>query len=214
MIFGRKRADGPADTLEGRPGTDGQPTTISVDGVTRGYTPPKARPTPKRSESEAARKTRVSAPTDRKTAMKEQREKRRVDGLKVREAMATGNDAFLPARDKGPVRRAIRDFVDSRLMFAELLMPIMLVMLLLLMLRIPGVQEYVTLAWVLLITLVLLDLLLLWWRIRRMLRSRFPGVSTRGATSYGILRATQLRLMRLPKPQVRIGGAPKPAKTR
>jgi len=156
----------------------------------------------------------MTAPADRKTAMKEQREKRRLDSIKVREAMSTGNDTFLPARDKGPVRRAIRDFVDARLMFAELLMPIMLVMLLLLMMRVPGVQQYVTLAWVLMITLVLLDLLLLWWRLRRMLRTRFPGVSTRGATSYGILRATQLRLMRLPKPQVRIGGAPKQVKAK
>ncbi len=208
MIFGRKRADGSADTI------DGQQTTISEDGVTRGYTPPKSRPTPKRSASEAARKTRVAAPADRKTAMREQREKRRVDGIKVREAMATGNDAFMPARDKGPVRRAIRDFVDSRLMFAELLMPIMVVMLLLLITKVPGVQQYVTLAWVLMITLVLLDLLLLWWRLRRMLHTNFPGVSTRGATSYGILRATQLRVMRLPKPQVRIGGRPKQVKAK
>lgn len=208
MIFGRKRADSSADTI------DPQPSTISEDGVTRGYTPPKNHPTPKRSASEAARKTRVAAPANRKTAMKEQREKRRLDGIKVREAMSTGNDTFMPARDKGPVRRAIRDFVDARLMFAELLMPIMLVMLILLISGVPGIQEYVTLAWVLMITLVLLDLLLLWWRLRRMLRTRFPGVSTRGATSYGILRATQLRLMRLPKPQVRIGGAPKQAKAK
>lgn len=208
MIFGRKRADSSADTI------DAGPSTISEDGVTRGYTPPKNHPTPKRSASEAARKTRVAAPADRKTAMKEQREKRRVDSVKVREAMSTGNDTFMPARDKGPVRRAIRDFVDSRLMFAELLMPIMVVMLLLLITKVPGVQAYVTLAWVLMITLVLLDLLLLWWRLRRMLRTRFPGVSTRGATSYGILRATQLRVMRLPKPQVRIGGAPKQLKAK
>jgi hypothetical protein len=206
VIFGRKRADSSADTIVS---TDGAQSTISEDGVTRGYTPPKDHPTPKRSASEAARKTRVAAPADRKTAMREQREKRRVDSIKVREAMATGNDAFLPARDKGPVRRAIRDFVDARLMFAELLMPLMVVMLLLLISGVPGVRQYITLAWVLLITLVLLDLLLLWARLRRMLRQQFPGVSTRGATSYGILRATQLRLMRLPKPQVRIGGAPK-----
>lgn len=208
MIFGRKRADSSADTI------DGPHSTISEDGVTRGHTPRKDHPTPKRSASEAARKTRVSAPADRKTAMKEQRDKRRVNGIKVREAMATGNDAFLPARDKGPVRRAIRDFVDSRLMFAEMLMPIMLVMLVLLVTKVPGVQAYVTLAWVLMITLVMIDLLLLWWRLRRMLRTRFPGVSTRGAMSYGILRATQLRLMRLPKPQVRIGGAPKQLKAK
>ena len=58
----------------------------------------------------------------------------------------------------------------------------------------------------------MIDLLLLWWRLRRMLAREFPGISTKGATTYGLLRATQLRVMRMPKPQVRIGGAPKAAK--
>ena len=38
-------------------------------------------------------------------------------------------DRFLPARDKGPVRRFIRDYVDSRFSFIELLMSIIITMI-------------------------------------------------------------------------------------
>ena len=33
---------------------------------------------------------------------------------KQREALANGDERYLPARDKGPVRRFVRDYVDSR----------------------------------------------------------------------------------------------------
>ena len=45
--------------------------------------------------------------------------------------MRTGDERYLPARDKGPVRRFIRDYVDSRFSFIELLIPLMLVVLIL-----------------------------------------------------------------------------------
>ncbi|MGZ4429819.1 MAG: DUF3043 domain-containing protein, partial [Nocardioidaceae bacterium] len=37
------------------------------------------------------------------------------------------------------------------------------------------------------------------------LKRRFAGQSTRGATGYALLRAMQLRFLRLPKPQVKLG---------
>ena len=49
----------------------------------------------------------------------------------MRQAMRTGDDRYLPARDKGPVRRFIRDYVDSRFSFIELMIPLMLVVLIL-----------------------------------------------------------------------------------
>lgn len=36
-----------------------------------------------------------------------------------REAMASGDERYLPVRDKGPVRRFARDYVDSRWCVAE-----------------------------------------------------------------------------------------------
>ncbi len=43
------------------------------------------------------------------------------------------------------------------------------------------------------------------FRLRRELRRRFPDESTKGAVGYGILRSLQLRWLRLPKPQVKLG---------
>ena len=41
--------------------------------------------------------------------------------------MRTGDEKLPPARDKGPVRRFIRDFVDSRFCFVELMIPLLIV---------------------------------------------------------------------------------------
>ena len=45
----------------------------------------------------------------------------------MRQAMKTGDEKYLPARDRGPVRRFIRDFVDSRFSFIELMVPLLIV---------------------------------------------------------------------------------------
>ena len=45
----------------------------------------------------------------------------------MREAMKTGDERYLPARDKGPVKRFVRDFVDSRFSFVELMVPMLIV---------------------------------------------------------------------------------------
>ena len=208
MIIGRKRKGDSGTSTETSPAVHG-----STNGAV-GYTPPKGAPTPKRSAAQAQRKARVTAPKDRKAASKELREKRATESVKVRQAMTTGDDRYLPPRDKGPVRRGVRDFVDSRLMFAELVMPIMLVMLLVLTLGLPNSQVIVSNAWLLLLLLVVVDLFVLSVRLRKLLRTKFAGERTKGALPYGLLRATQIRPLRLPKTQVRIGGAPKVRKPR
>ena len=45
--------------------------------------------------------------------------------------MKTGDERYLPARDQGPVRRFVRDFVDARFSFVELMMPLLVVTLIL-----------------------------------------------------------------------------------
>ena len=41
--------------------------------------------------------------------------------------MRNGEEKYLLPRDKGPVRRFIRDFVDSRFSFIELIIPLLVV---------------------------------------------------------------------------------------
>jgi hypothetical protein len=53
--------------------------------------------------------------------------------------------------------------------------------------------------------MVILDLVLLNVRVKREVRKRFPDDQQRGHGLYAIARATQIRKLRLPKPNVRPG---------
>jgi hypothetical protein len=59
--------------------------------------------------------------------------------------------------------------------------------------------------WSATILLVALDSALLVFKLRRQLATRFAGQSTKGAVGYGLLRSIQMRWLRLPKPQVKLG---------
>ena len=83
----------------------------------------KGRPTPSRKEAEAAARARAKVPRTRKEQAAAQRAARGDASRKMREAIKTGDERYLPSRDRGPVRRFIRDFVDSRFSFIELMVP-------------------------------------------------------------------------------------------
>jgi uncharacterized protein (DUF58 family) len=53
--------------------------------------------------------------------------------------------------------------------------------------------------------LIIVDAVFLRFRLRRELGRRFPDESRKGATLYAVMRSMQMRFMRLPKAQVRIG---------
>jgi len=165
----------------------------------------KGRPTPKRREAEQARKARVKAPRDRREAIRLQRQRARAERAKIHQAMLTGDERYLPARDKGPVRRFCRDFVDSRRTTGEFLLPYFLVIFVLMSIPVPPIPAVATYLWLLALVVVPVDLILLGRRLKRELRRRFPDESHRGAVAYAVMRATQIRRLRLPKPQVKPG---------
>lgn len=161
----------------------------------------KGRPTPTRKEAQAAARARAKGAADGKAGGKLGRQQRAAQNAKVREGMRTGDERYLPARDKGPVRRFIRNFVDSRLCMAELLLPL----LILIMITQPLAAGLSNGLWSATILLVGLDTVWLVFRLRRALNARFPNDSHKGAIWYAILRSMQLRWLRLPKPQVKLG---------
>ncbi|WP_206319865.1 DUF3043 domain-containing protein [Streptomyces zingiberis] len=167
---------------------------------------PKGRPTPKRSDSQARRRTLATKPGDRKEAARRAREARRADLARQREALAKGDERYLPARDKGPVRRFARDFVDSRFCVAEFFLPMAVVLLVLSML--PSMQATVTLVWMGMIVMIVTDSIGLGIRLRKQLSVRFPEESRRGVVFYAVMRSLQMRRLRLPKPQVKRGERP------
>ncbi|WP_338017974.1 DUF3043 domain-containing protein [Streptomyces taklimakanensis] len=170
---------------------------------------PKGRPTPKRSEAEALRRAVVKPPADRREAAKRAREARRAELAKQREALAGGDERYLPARDRGPVRRYARDVVDSKWHVAEFFLPLAVLILIMSMMPSVQVKNASLLLWTGVIVMILVDSLLTGFRLKKALRERFPDENRRGAVAYALMRTLQMRRMRLPKPQIARGEAPR-----
>ncbi|HET7475825.1 MAG TPA: DUF3043 domain-containing protein [Dermatophilaceae bacterium] len=164
----------------------------------------KNRPTPSRREQEAARK-RPLVETDRKAAAKQARLAARDERVRARQALLSGDEAHLPARDRGPVRRFIRDVVDSRWNVGEFLLPVMVVVLALSFVRQSWAQLFVFLAVYLLILVGVIDASLMWRRTRKAIEARFGQSAPKGSAMYAVMRAFQIRRSRLPRPQVERG---------
>lgn len=190
-MFGRKA---PAE-----PDTPAEPTSTAGKG----------RPTPSRKEAEAARKQALKIPKDPKEARKAARERDRAARSEQRAALMAGDERALPARDQGPVRRYVRDFVDSRFTIAEWFIFIALGVLVLGFIPVPAVQLGVSVTWMALIIIVALDEIWLLWRLNTALKQRFPDKAERkGASLYAILRSLQMRRFRLPPPRLKRGMTP------
>jgi DUF3043 family protein len=165
----------------------------------------KGRPTPSRREAEAAARARAKVPRDRKEQARAQRAARNESSQSVRAAMKAGDERYYLARDQGPVRRFIRDFVDSRFSFIELMIPLLIVTM---VLGYSGSQRLAQIGNTILmgtILLVVLDMFMLRRKLRRELTRRFPDEPLKGTTYYAITRALQMKFMRLPKAKVKIG---------
>jgi hypothetical protein len=167
----------------------------------------KNRPTPSRREQETARK-RPLVPTDRKAAAGQSREASKVARAKQRAAMMSGEESALPARDKGPVKRYIRDIVDTRWNVGEFMLPVMFVVLALTFVQ-PVLKSSTRLLSVLIFTLVYglvltsaFDVFMMWRRTKAKIAARFGEAPPRGAAMYAVMRAFQMRRSRLPRPQV------------
>ncbi len=170
----------------------------------------KGRATPSRKEAEAARKARLKAPVSRKDQVKRERAAREELRTKQREALKTGDEKFLPVRERGPVRGFARDFVDRRRNIGELLIPFLFVILVFLFIAgATGHSDWTnyatTLVYPIVILGVVIDVVVLSRTLRKQLNARFEPEETKGTIAYAILRSMQLRRMRLPKPQIKHG---------
>lgn len=165
-------------------------------------------PTPSRREQEAARK-RPLVPTDRKEAARAARAKQAEAREKARIGMAAGDDRYLTARDRGPQRRYVRDYVDARFSIGEFLIPVMLIVIVLTFLPWPAMQVYGLFALWGFFLIAVIDCFVLGFMVRRRVGDKFGKTKVeRGLRWYAAMRALQLRVMRLPKPQVKRGQYP------
>jgi hypothetical protein len=165
----------------------------------------KGRPTPTRREAEAAAKARAKVPRSRKELAQSQRSVRSESSKNVRQAMKDGDERYYPARDRGPVRRFVRDFVDSRFSFIELVIPLLLITMVLGYSGNQTLKQWGNTMLLLTVVIILGDMFMLRFRLRRELGRRFPDTPTKGLTYYAVSRAMQMKFMRLPKSKVKIG---------
>jgi hypothetical protein len=178
---------------------------VATPPVEDGQPPGKGRPTPSRKEAEAAARARAKPPRTRREIAAAQRAGRTESSSRVRQGMRNGEEKYLLPRDKGPVRRFIRDYVDSRFSFIELIIPLLVITM---VLGYSGSDTARSIGNSVLfgsVLLVALDLFVLRFRLRRQLARRFPDESTKGTTYYAVTRAMQMKFMRLPKAKVKIG---------
>ena len=165
----------------------------------------KGRPTPKRAEAERERRERIKPTRDPRQQRQQAKKKRAETAKLMREALNNGDERYLPNRDKGPVRRFARDYVDGRLTAAEFFMPVALASLVLMVAGANGIGGSLS---SIMILVVLFDSGLLAIQLKRTLARKFPHESRRGAIPYALMRALTWRSMRTPKPQVPRGHRP------
>jgi hypothetical protein len=190
-----------------RPAPDTTPET-AVDAAPVTTSGGKGRPTPKRSEAQGRRSGPVPPPpTTRKEAYKRMREQQAAGRGSAREAAARGDESSLPARDRGPRRRLVRDIVDSRRNAGSFFLVIAALVLIGYFIPNPAVQGYTVFVWFAFFLVIIGDSFLLGRRIKRTVTERFPDhpESMRALVWYGVSRATMIRKWRFPKPQVPLG---------
>ncbi|MCS6712734.1 DUF3043 domain-containing protein [Brachybacterium sp. EF45031] len=174
----------------------------------------KGRPTRSRAEALAARRKPL-VPADRKAARAADRQHRAEERQRTQQALVTGDETNMPPAHRGPERRFVRDLVDARWNVGELFFPVALVILmvtLILPLLRPDLYGLANILMLIVlwggIALTAIDAVVLRRRLRAALTERFGSVG-QGLVSYGILRSIQMRMLRLPKPQVGRGQAPR-----
>ena len=168
----------------------------------------KGRPTPKRAEAQGRRPgPPPPPPTTRKEAYKRNREQQAANRGSQRAAALAGDDSALPARDRGPARRLVRDVVDTRRNAGSAFLVVAGLVLVGYFIPSPAVQNYTVYVWFAFFLVIMADSFVLGRRIRRVLAERMPDhpERTRTLVWYGISRATMVRRWRFPKPRVALG---------
>jgi hypothetical protein len=204
-VFRRRSTTAP-DVLDQdqAPAASADPASTDAHEAGRGgQTASKGRPTPKRSEAERRRRQPYSAPTDRKAAVQQSRERERAARGRKFAAAKRGEDWALPRKDQGPVRALARDYVDSRRRLSEYYM--YAVGALVILLFIPKLRLIADYAVLVIIVMMVSEGLLVGRQITKLAQQRLPGESTRGIRFYAAIRCTQIRKLRMPAPRVKPG---------
>lgn len=178
------------------------PETAPDDGAVA-KPPGKGRPTPKRRDAEAARRSGVVVPKDRKEARVRARQERAEERQRTAAALQSGDERHYPARDRGKARRIARNWVDGRRNVGELFWPLVIAALVFLLLPVKQLQAVSTILLLGFYVLVMSDTAWSLMGLRRVLQQHVPDTAERrGVMPYAFGRSLQSRKRRRPAPQV------------
>ncbi|GGK87740.1 DUF3043 domain-containing protein [Mangrovihabitans endophyticus] len=177
----------------------------------KSYTPSKkelGQATPKRVSSGRRVGGEQQAPTNRREAYKQMRERQRSERAEAAAGMRAGDERYLLARDRGPERALVRNIVDVRRTVGTWFFAGAIIVLVGSSTKMPPiVQLGANLLWAILAIAVVVDSVLIARSVRRLVRERFPKTTQRmgSLALYGIMRGLTFRRMRVPKPTVELG---------
>ncbi|MFF2369275.1 DUF3043 domain-containing protein [Agromyces sp. NPDC058110] len=192
--------------MANNPTNSDQPSAETLEETQTRLKAGKGAPTPSRAQQEAARK-RPLVPDDRKEAKKAARAKEAEARERARVGMAAGDERYLPMRDRGPQKKFVRDYVDARFSIGEILIPVMFLVIILTFIPSAEVQAIGIIALWSFFLVAVIDVIILGAVLSRKLRARY-GDKVEKVRWYAAMRALQLRVLRLPKPQVKRGQYP------
>ena len=178
-------------------------TELNQDSISTG----KGHATPTRKEKEAARKRPLVA-NDRAERRQRERQSANAERERARVGMANGEQKYLPIRDRGPQRKFVRDYVDARWSFGELLLPTIVLFFVTSFFPQESIIQLVGfgIMWLVLIIAVV-DAVIVGNILKKKLTEKF-GSMDKGSRFYAAMRMVYFRQMRLPKAQVKRGDFP------
>jgi len=159
---------------------------------------------PKGKEAESKRKVSSLAPIVTKDQKRASKAQAREDRVAQRAAYLRGDESALPARDRGPARRFVRNYVDSRRSTGEYFLPTIFVVLVFTLIKNPIIQIGAIVLMYAMLLVAVIDGIFLSRKIRKAVQEQFPGTETKGLGMYAWLRSTQMRRLRAPHPQVTV----------
>ncbi|HEX6525385.1 MAG TPA: DUF3043 domain-containing protein [Streptosporangiaceae bacterium] len=204
-MFRRRSAGAPDGTAQESPGAQSPDSPASVKRERPAAEAAKGRPTPKRSEAERGRYQPIGSSrrsAGPRTAADKSRD--RSDRSRKYDAMKRGEEWALNPRDKGPARKLARDYVDSHRRISEYYMYILVILVAALFAG-KALQSYLSPLILVLVLIMAVEGSFVRRGLRKLMAERLPGESTRGLTSYAVMRMIQLRRFRMPAPQVKPG---------
>jgi hypothetical protein len=146
-------------------------------------------------------------PTDRRLAAKQSRSQVQAARERARIGMAAGEEKYLPVRDKGQQKRYVRDYIDARFSLGEALLPLLLVTILSYFFE--TIAPFVLIGvWAVIIVLIIEGIVVGMLVTRRLGEKFGKDKVERGVRWYAFMRMIQMRVLRLPKPQVKRGQFP------